>query len=380
MLKGAYGDLIPRDRFPVFVLYITMPPAAVDVNVHPAKTEVRFQDPVALRKFLTASCRQILSTESHRSHVTVSLPEPRTTLTDKQTVNPVTAHPVMTPTPLPLKTPRPAAGPEYYRTFSASQTAETAPVLRAPPAFLSSRSGDLSMPVTTQAPLPDQTPDLPPDLPPDLTGPISNQASYQALHQAGDASLPLGYSKAQIFNTYILCETRDSLIIVDQHAAHERLVYEKMKTAVKNGKVPRQMLLIPESVDISPHTTDQLAHWLPILEKLGLCLAIEDDHHLSIKEVPSIMKDFDFKTLVQHVATEITELGQATALETHMDRLLATFSCHGSIRAGRRLTLPECDAMLRQIEEQAFTAQCIHGRPSYVTLSRKDLENFFERS
>ena len=193
------------------------------------------------------------------------------------------------------------------------------------------------------------------------------------------AAQPLGAARAQLHDTYIVSQTRDSIVIVDQHAAHERLVYEKMKAALANGGVARQILLIPEVVELEEAAAERLAALADALTDFGVVLERFGRAAVAVREMPALLGDTDIKGLIRDLADELEESEQAVALKERLDHVCATMACYGSVRAGRRLTGEEMNALLREMETTPHSGQCNHGRPTYVELKLADIERLFGR-
>ena len=191
---------------------------------------------------------------------------------------------------------------------------------------------------------------------------------------------PLGAARAQLHETYIVAETETSIVIVDQHAAHERLVYERMKTMLANGGVARQGLLIPEIVEMEADAADLLLDCAPELAELGLVIDAFGPGAVAVREIPALLGDTDVKGLVRDLMDSVLSEGGTTPLRDRLEAVCASMACHGSVRAGRRLTAPEMNALLREMEATPFSGQCNHGRPTYVELRRGDIERLFGRS
>src|SRR5690606_5066900 len=208
---------------------------------------------------------------------------------------------------------------------------------------------------------------------------IANEPEIQAPAGRETADHPLGAARAQLHGTYIVAETADGIVIVDQHAAHERLVLERMKAALANGGVKRQGLLIPEIVDLDVDEVAALAEAADQLAELGLVLEQFGASAILVRETPALLGQCDVSALVKDLAREVLTEGTAGLLEARLDAILGTISCHGSVRAGRRLTGPEMNALLREMEATPRAGQCNHGRPTYVSLSRADIERLFGR-
>ncbi|MBI5163661.1 MAG: DNA mismatch repair endonuclease MutL [Magnetospirillum sp.] len=320
-LRGAYQEVMAKDRHPVVALFLDLDPDSVDVNVHPAKAEVRFRDAGMVRGLIVGAIRHALAAGGHRASSTVG---------------------TMALGAL--------GGPGGWR----------------PPS-----RGEFPVAIAAQAPLglaeslPGLT--LPPAAPPAATG------------EPMEVDFPLGAARAQLHETYIVAETREGLVIVDQHAAHERLVLEAMKAALAAGAVPRQGLLLPEVVEVGAAAAARLAEHAALLAGLGLGLEPFGAGAVVVREVPAVLKDGDVQGLVRDLADDLAQWGEALALTERLHHALATMACHGSVRAGRRLSVAEMNALLRQMEATPLSGQCNHGRPTHVTLRLADVETLFGR-
>ena len=324
-LRGAYRDLMAGDRHPVVALFLDVPPDMVDVNVHPAKTEVRFRDAGAIRGLVVGAIRHALAAAGHRAATTVG-----------------TAA---------LAALKPEGGQRSWASATTSiprGLAEAALGFHAP---LSARP--------TNADLDGGTADGP-------------AADYLLDH-------PLGVARAQVHETYIVAETADGLVIVDQHAAHERLTQEKMKAALADGSVGRQGLLIPEVVELTPAAAARVAARADELAELGLVVESFGDRAVVVREVPALLGDADVKGLIRDLAEDLAEHDAAHSLKARLDDVVATMACHGSVRAGRQLNAAEMNALLREMEKTPLSGQCGHGRPTYIELKRADIERLFGR-
>ncbi|HVV94493.1 MAG TPA: DNA mismatch repair endonuclease MutL [Hyphomicrobiales bacterium] len=333
-LRAAYGDLIPRDRHPAVALALTVDPREVDVNVHPAKAEVRFRDGGLPRALLISALRSALQ---------IAGPQVATT------GQAVATAAFRSPFPHPIGT---AGRPSAPLRFGAPLAGDGRGA--APAGFGEDGQTAFALPPSADARA-DAAP-VDPDL----------------------LDRPLGAAKAQLHDTYILAQTRDGIVLVDMHAAHERLVLEALKQR-RDGPAPSQALLVPEVVEMA---ADQAALVVAAADELaGLGLAVEPfgPGAVLIRETPAALGTTDARALVQDIADGLAEWGEALPLAERLDRLAGTFACHHSIRAGRRLKPDEMNALLRQIEAEPAAAQCNHGRPTYVTLARADLERLFER-
>ncbi len=331
-LRGAYQDFLARDRHPLVALFLTLPPEEVDVNVHPAKTEVRFRDQALVRGLLVSAIRHALAAAGHRASTSTA----NAALGSFRSGGSAGSWP------------RPQGG-----TLPAG-LAETAAAYQAPLPAAEGVLPDLAMP-----PAAPQTGTLEPS-------PI-------------DESHPLGAARTQLFSTYIVAETPEGLVIVDQHAAHERLVYERMKEALAASGVARQTLLIPEVVELPAAAVQALASRSAELAELGLVVEAFGETALVVREVPALLQKLDLQGLIRDLADELAELGMAVALKERLAEVCGTLACHGSVRAGRRLNAEEMNALLREMEATPHSGQCNHGRPTYVALSRADIEKLFGR-
>jgi len=329
-VRAAYGDLLPKARYPLLALFVSMPPREVDVNVHPSKAEVRFRDAGAVRSLVAGALRQALEAAGHRASATGG------TLTLDALVRTGQVSP----------SPYPQRGPSFTR----------------PSANARGFAEDW------QAPL-------------EGLGATASADTRAAAEPAAPDLLdrPLGAARAQLHETYIVAQTRASVVIVDQHAAHERLVYERLKAALANGGVARQALLIPEIVELDADEASALAEAAPQFATLGLVLEAFGPGAVMVREVPALLGDTDVKGLVRDMAREAIEEGTGRLLEERLAAVCSTMACHGSVRAGRRLTPEEMNALLREMEATPHSGQCNHGRPTYVELALADIERLFGR-
>ena len=320
-VRGAYQDFLARDRHPMVVLFLTGPEDDIDVNVHPAKAEVRFRDAAMVRGLIVGSLRNALAAAGHRASTTVAA-----------------------------------------QAVAAFQPVQWNPRGGAAPA-LALNPGLAEAPASYQAPLTEVAP----------------SARVVEAPAADIAAHPLGAACAQLHETYIVAQTADGLVIVDQHAAHERLVYEAMKADIAAAGVKRQILLLPEVVELDAADTARVAARAPELAELGLVLEAFGPGAVVVREVPAILGETDVKGLVRDLADELAELGGALSLKERLEHVCGTIACHGSVRAGRRLNQSEMNALLRQMEATPHSGQCNHGRPTYVALSRAEIEKLFGR-
>ncbi len=328
-VRAAYGDLVPRGRHPMLALFVTAPAEEVDVNVHPAKSEVRFRDSGLVRGLVVNAIRRALEAGGVKTSVALAGAA-------AAFAGAVPRH----------------HGAGSWMPGSAYRTSAARP---------GSFAEDWQMP---------------------LGGVDAVSANAEAANAPADGHLlsqPLGAARAQLHQTYIVAETGSSVIIVDQHAAHERLVYEKLKRALANGGIERQLLLIPEVVELDSDTAALLASRADDLVNLGLVLDAFGDGAILVREVPALLAKGDVKTLIRDLAEELDMLGTASALEERLHQICARIACHGSVRAGRVLKADEMNALLREMEATPNAGQCNHGRPTFIELQLTDIEKLFAR-
>ena len=325
-IRGAYAEMMPRDRHAVVALFLDVPSDAVDVNVHPAKTEVRFRDPALVRGLIVSGLRRALDAAGHRV-----VQRPSEAALGAWQAEPVGRGGARLETPwggLDLLD-RPASGVHDRRPTFAPQ-----PLGRAEPAW---------------------TP------PPETV------------------DYPLGVARGQVAKTYIVAEAQDGLVIVDQHAAHERLVLERMRRAVADGVVANQALLLPEVVELDEPACDRLEARIGELADFGLDLERFGPRAMLVRATPALLGAGDVAGLVTDLADELAAFDEALSLKERLDHVAATMACHGSVRAGRVLSVAEMNALLREMEITPHSGQCNHGRPTWVKLSHVDLEKLFGR-
>ena len=334
-VRGAYTDFLARDRHPALALFLDCDPTFVDVNVHPAKTEVRFRDAGLVRGLIVGALKGALHEAGHRAATTVANAA--------------------------LDAFRPA------RTDVSGPGAEVH-VFQPRIAGLADRLHGYHAPLTATAavaPL-HQTPPEP-------------VHDHEHDHEQNEEKFPLGVARAQLHETYIVAQTEDGIVIVDQHAAHERLVYERMKRAIAEGDVARQHLLIPEVVEMDEGDADRVLARAEELARLGLIVESFGPGVVLVRETPALLGAVDAKALLADIADELAETDSATSLQERLDHVSATLACHTSVRAGRRLNIEEMNALLREMEATAHSGQCNHGRPTYVELKLSDIERLFGR-
>ena len=342
-LRGAYADFLARDRHPVTALYLEVDPHAVDVNVHPAKAEVRFRDPALVRGLVVGGLRHALAGAAHRSASTHS----------------DAALSALRPQGMGGYAPGPSAAG-----FSAWRMGGWNPVAGSGRSAVLPGLEGLSARAEPAPGLAD------PGAPFDFS---EGPADAEALDQ------PLGAARAQVHATYIIAQTRDGLVVVDQHAAHERLVYERMKAQLEAGGVARQTLLLPEVVELDPAEAERVASRTEELQALGLVVESFGPGAILVRETPALLGETDVAGLIRDIADDLAETGQALSLRERLQEVCSTLACHGSVRAGRRLTAPEMNALLREMEVTPNSGQCNHGRPTWVELKLTDIERLFGR-
>lgn len=331
-IRGAYQDFLASNRHPYVALFFECPAREVDVNVHPAKAEVRFRDTGLVRGLIVGALKHALADAGHQASTTVSQ----------------AALGAMRPEGQGGTRPMPSL-------FRAANQAH-APL----PGHVESGLADDQAAYAY-----------------DGDAPTAATVDEDSTEDGGD--YPLGVARAQVHETYIVAQTQDGLVIVDQHAAHERLVYERMKAMLDANGISRQLLLLPEVVELDEKSAATLVARADELAELGLVLEAFGDGSVVVREVPALLGETDVQGLIRDLADELADLGQALALKDRMADVCGTMACHGSIRAGRRLGGPEMNALLRDMETTPHAGQCNHGRPTYVTLKLSDIERLFGR-
>jgi DNA mismatch repair protein MutL len=338
-VRGAYMDFLARNRHPVVALFLEINPEFVDVNVHPAKTEVRFRDAGLVRGLIVGALRQALAEAGHRASTTVA------------------------------ETALGALQPEFPGNSSTAQPGwQDAGRGWAPPSSALQAHAASQMPHggAPQA---------------NWGGEFGASARVEPEHAYPPEleARPLGVARGQLHETYVVAQTTDGIVIVDQHAAHERLVYERMKEAIAANGLTRQMLLIPEVVELEGDAADRLARRAGDLAELGFVLEKFGEGAVVVRETPALLGKLNVPGLVRDLADDLTELDEALSLKERLEDVCSTIACHGSVRAGRRLTSEEMNALLREMEATPHSGQCNHGRPTYVELKLADIERLFGR-
>ncbi|MEO1639638.1 MAG: DNA mismatch repair endonuclease MutL [Pseudomonadota bacterium] len=323
-LRAAYMDVLSRDRHPVAALFIDCDPTLVDVNVHPAKTEVRFRDSGTVRGLIISALRHALAGAGHRASTTVA----------DATLGAITPEPT---TARLYQMDRPS--------FSARSMTFQAQAPQMPEGFAEAPSARME-PVEEDAP----------------------------------KDLPLGAARAQVHENYIIAQTETGMVIVDQHAAHERLVYEKLKRQMAENGVAAQALLIPEVVELTTGEVAQLMEVAEDLARLGLTIESFGGDAIAVRETPAILGEVNAGAMIRDILDELADQGDSASLQTRIEAILSRVACHGSIRSGRRMQAAEMNALLREMEATPLSGQCNHGRPTYVELKLSDIERLFGRT
>ena len=347
-IKGAYQDVLERNRYPMCALYFDIDPAYVDVNVHPAKAEVRFYDNALVRGLLVSAIRNALNQAGQRASNVMDVSAFVQDQIPEFDVNGV-------------KLPETAALEETSFAFQSKP-------LR-PHGGFAFQGYSRSSGGSRQAVLPEL----------ERKFSVRTEESIPAAQIQPEEVGPLGLAKAQFHDTYIISQTEDSIIIVDQHAAHERIVMEKMKDNLARGKVASQMLLIPEVIDLKPSDKVRILENAEELAKLGLQVEEFGPSAVIVREIPALLGDCDVKSLIQDIVEEMAEWGKGFELTEKLHLVCATMACHGSVRAGRRLNIDEMNRLLRDMERTPHSGQCNHGRPTYIELKISDFEKLFHR-
>ncbi len=343
-VKGAYQGVLEIGRYPLCALFFDVDPDYVDVNVHPTKAEVRFFDGASVRGLLVSAIRNALTAGSRQTAAPANL--------------------------------------ESFLQDSLENASLTAPLLMSDDKEEAAFLNDCHQPAPsafrrTLPPLPSRprTAALP-----ELERKFSVRAEEDDNSRYADADGVLGQAKAQFHNTYIISQTEDSIVLIDQHAAHERIVMEKMKKALNEGRKPAtQMLLIPEIVELDACDKQRLLENAQNLDQLGLSVEEFGPSAVIVREIPALIKDCDTQKLVHDLAEQIAEWGSDFALTEKLNHIVATMACHGSVRAGRSLNLAEMNHLLREMEQPPNSGQCNHGRPTYIELKLKDIDKLFHR-
>ncbi|MFY0693341.1 MAG: DNA mismatch repair endonuclease MutL [Paracoccaceae bacterium] len=345
-LRGAYSDFLSRDRHPACALFLECDPTLVDVNVHPAKAEVRFRDPGIARGLIVSALRHALAEAGHRASTTVA----------GATLGAFRPEPT---------------GPRAYQMDPASrapmpmpaQSALAASHGAAAPGFSDAASGFSGAGFSAEG-----------------FSPVAARVEPAVEDSAADLDTPLGAARAQVHENYIIAQTADGLVIVDQHAAHERLVYEKLKRQMAENGVAAQALLIPEIVELSEGDAARLLEQAGAFARLGLVIEPFGPGTVAVRETPAILGEVDAGAMLRDILDELDDIGQSQTVADRIEAVLSRVACHGSIRSGRRMQADEMNALLREMEATPHSGQCNHGRPTYVELKLADIERLFGRT
>jgi DNA mismatch repair protein MutL len=350
-VRAAYQDYLARDRFPVTALFIDIDPEEVDVNVHPTKAEVRFRQNEVVRSVIIAALNQALSGAGHRASSTVR----------GQAIASFKSEPVSNIHS--FSRPSYSAVKQHYTPFLPDLAARD------------KTPGSMREEQATYTP-----PPTPVVFPPVANFPIQTPSHQHNSTEENIPSYPLGAARCQVHETYIVSQTEDGIVIVDQHAAHERLTYEKMKQALAQSGMATQRLLIPEVVEMEASAVDRLLEQKDTLAKLGLIIDPFGEKAIIVRETPALLGEVNAQDLIRDLANDLETHGESLSLAERLEHVCGTIACHGSVRAGRRLNPQEMNAMLREMERTAFSGQCNHGRPTYVELKLSDIEKLFGRT
>jgi DNA mismatch repair protein MutL len=349
VIRAAYQDFLARERYPVVALFLEIANGEVDVNVHPTKAEVRFRDAQHIRGLIMSGLKAALSTAGHRASTTVAKeaitafkPEAKIAYFPRQEFSEITKN-----------------FPDYFPPVENKlEDKETASFRH--PTFMQN----------AQEKLFEQAEEVLAMRPQELE--ISNENERGVAYK-------LGFARCQLHDTYIVAQTQNGIVIVDQHAAHERLVYERLKESLAKTGVKTQSLLIPEVVDLSAIEIDRLMEQQPALQKLGLVFEKFGDHSVIVRETPAMLGLMDVQGLIKNLANDLEEFGEILSIQENLEHVAGTMACHGSVRAGRKLNVAEMNNILREMEATPYSGQCNHGRPTYVELKLHDVEKLFGR-
>lgn len=332
-LRGAYMDYLSKDRHPAVALFVECDPTLVDVNVHPAKSEVRFRDPATVRGLIVSGLRHALAGAGHRASTTVANAT--------------------------LGAMRPEVAPNSYDTRvyqmeRPSFAARSMSYQVQAPQIPQSGFAEMAQPSARYEPIDDPKPQI--------------------------EALPLGAARAQVHENYIIAQTENGIVIVDQHAAHERLVYEKLKKQMAENGVTAQALLIPDIVELADDEARALLEIAEDLARFGLVIEAFGGGAVAVRETPAILGEVNSKAMIRDILDELEDLGDSITVQARIEAILSRVACHGSIRSGRVMRAEEMNALLREMEATPHSGQCNHGRPTYVELRLSDIERLFGRT
>ena len=338
-VKQAYRDVLFHGRHPAFVLYLDLDPAVVDVNVHPTKHEVRFRDSRLVHDFLFSSLHRALA--KLRPEDSLEQPQSEVELAQQQAPSPISSQ-------------------SYLSLAEQSQSYSAPATYQSPPPRFQGAS--------YQPSIGDRGPSV--------------AAQLQSLEKLSEDSAeipPLGFAVAQLHGIYILAQNAEGLIIVDMHAAHERITYERMKQAQQNEELKTQPLLVPLAIAVSSTEADMLESNSSLVQQLGIGIERVAEESVVVRQIPALLRDSNVEQMVRDVIADFMEYGSSDRIQAHQDELLSTMACHGSVRANRQLTIPEMNALLRDMERTERSGQCNHGRPTWVFQSLDSLDKLFLR-
>ncbi|MEG9861696.1 MAG: DNA mismatch repair endonuclease MutL [Parvularculales bacterium] len=350
-VRGAYADVLARNRHPALVMFLTLPPHEVDVNVHPTKAEVRFRVPAAVRGLVVSALHHTLVSAGHKAATSVS--QAAVGALRQGGGVPYSGH----------RGGR-ARGASPNLMGLGEQASVGVPGGEQQPNF--GMSSAPAMPGLERADI--------------YSGRVEGDGGNEGVStQELPDGMPLGVARAQVHETYIVAQTHDGIVIVDQHAAHERLVHERFKHSLAVSGVERQTLLTPEVVELDAAVVEQLMQRAGELADLGLVIERFGEDAIVVRETPALLGPCDAAALVRDLADDVAELGEALSLKEQLEEISGTMACHGSVRAGRRLSADEMNALLREMEATPLSGQCNHGRPTYVEMKLGDIERLFGR-
>jgi len=348
-VKQAYRDVLFHGRHPAYVLYLELAPSAVDVNVHPTKHEVRFRDSRLVHDFLFSSLHKALAAVKPADPMAGTVLGTELGTTDQGVIAEFPSSAYST-----------QSGSGYMNHQGGLPLAESVGNLAGSSYYSSSPGFNPNKTLSPEA--------------------VQQQIETYARLQADDAEIPpLGYAISQLHGIYVLAQNKEGLVVVDMHAAHERITYERMKTASKNEKLKMQPLLVPLSIAVSQSEAECAENQKQILLGLGIELDRVADESIIVRQIPSILRDANIEQLVRDVLSDILEFGSSDRIQAHQDELLSTMACHGSVRANRQLTIPEMNGLLRDMEATERSGQCNHGRPTWTFQSLDELDKLFLR-
>jgi DNA mismatch repair protein MutL len=351
-LRDSYRDLIATNRYPALALFIAVPPHSVDVNVHPSKQEVRFQHAQFVYGSVRRAVEGALATLGKRTYQ--ALPSTETQASQPDPADPIQAS-------LPAAVSQPVHWPKHdlLRT-TAAQPNRNAPAT----SYKVSEGSDWSPSLFRHSAIAAAPPAPPPE---------------PTLFASPQHDFPLGQALAQVHGTYILAQTASGIVWVDQHAAHERIVYQQLKASLANQALQRQRLLMPVILELTATEAEQMHTFLPALQEVGVVVEPFGKHAFAVREVPALLAQGDVRGLVLDLCNDLQAFGSTAQVTAHLEPLLAKMACHGSVRAQRKLTLEEMNALLRQMETTDFAGQCSHGRPTYTSIPLAELAKLFGR-